>query len=111
MAPSAAAIDDEQPLPNASLTHDVGAAQVDLLADAVGRAAERDDELVERARARGVEHVAEERRVTVGQELLGTSEAPRASCTEHESCDEAVTSRRRHACSCSNFVLHPSQQK
>src|SRR5205085_11524604 len=73
---------------------DLGAAEIDPLANAVRRAAERHDQLIELARPRGVEDVAEERLPAVREQLLRTSQPPRSSCSEYEAGDEAVTGRR-----------------
>ena len=75
---------------------DLGAGQVDLLADALRPAAEHADELVEGARAGRVEHVAEQRPAAVGQQLLGLPEPARAARREHEPGDPLL-SARRHA--------------
>ena len=63
---------------------DLDAVQVDGLRD-LGRAAADDtDQLVEVAGARGAEHVVEERRRPVRQQLLGLAQPLRAAGGEHE---------------------------
>ena len=91
---------------------DVGAGEVDAGAHLVRAAADRDDELVERARAGDADDVAEQRAVAVGQQLLGAPEAAGAAGAEHEPGDERAQSARRHAgAGRSNSALQPSQQK
>ena len=75
----------------------LGAGQVDRRADLVGGAADRDDRLVEPARAGDADDVAEQRAVAVGEQLLGAPEALRAAGAEHEPGDEGLSRRRRHA--------------
>ena len=83
-------------LPVGVVDHHLGAGEVHARADVGGRAADGDDRLVERARAGGAHHVAQQRALAVGEQLLGTAEALRAAGAQHEPGDERI-SPRRHA--------------
>ncbi len=75
-------------LAEAVVLDDGGAAQVDALADLGGAPADHAQQLVEVAGARGGEHVVEQRRVAVGQQLLRGPEPLGAAGGEDEAGDE-----------------------
>jgi hypothetical protein len=75
--------------------HDLGRAQVHPAAD-LGRGAPDDaQQLVKRAAARGLEHVPQQRRTAIGQQLLGLPQPGGAAGGEHQPADPAIRAARR----------------
>jgi len=70
---------------------DVDALEVDLQADGVQRAAEDDDQLVERAAARGAHRPVQQRAAAVGQQLLGPAQARRVAGGQDQAGDERLS--------------------
>ena len=91
--PRPAAIEDEQPAPWSGFSTTATPARSAPARTGAACAADHADELVERERADVLEHVLEQRRATVGKQLLGPAEAARRAGREHQPADGPLTRR------------------
>ena len=78
------------PLAEVPVLDDLDAFEVNACAHVVGGATDHADQLVERAGARVVEHVVEQRTAVVRKQLLGGAEALRPAGGEDQAGDEGL---------------------